>query len=70
VLEYYPKFKGNKVIMEFKKYICIVCGLIYDEAEGWPEDDIAPGTKWADVPEDWECPDCGVTKEEFELLEE
>nr|AAX78075.1 unknown protein [synthetic construct] len=56
--------------MEYRKYICIVCGLIYDEAEGWPEDGIEPGTRWEDVPEDWECPDCGVSKDEFELLEE
>ena len=43
-----------------KKWQCVVCGLIYDEAEGWPEDGIEPGTKWEDVPEDWVCPDCGV----------
>ena len=36
-----------------KKWQCVVCGLIYDEAEGWPEDGIEPGTKWEDVPEDW-----------------
>ncbi len=47
---------------------CIVCGLIYDEKEGWPDDGIAPGTKWADVPDDWMCPDCGVGKEDFELI--
>ena len=47
---------------------CIVCGLIYDEKEGWPDDGIAPGTKWADVPDDWTCPDCGVGKEDFELI--
>ncbi len=52
------------------KWECIVCGLIYDEAEGWPDDGIAPGTKWEDVPEDWLCPDCGVGKEDFELIEE
>ncbi len=52
------------------KWECIVCGLIYDEKEGWPDDGIAPGTKWEDVPEDWLCPDCGVGKEDFELLEE
>jgi rubredoxin-NAD+ reductase len=52
------------------KYECIVCGLIYDEKQGWPDDGIAPGTRWADVPEDWLCPDCGVGKEDFELLEE
>lgn len=52
------------------KYECIVCGLVYDEKEGWPDDGIAPGTRWEDVPEDWLCPDCGVGKEDFELLEE
>lgn len=53
---------------EFKKYICVVCGFIYDEAEGWPEDGIEPGTRWDDVPETWMCPDCGVTKDDFEEL--
>ncbi len=52
-----------------KVWECIVCGLIYDEAKGWPEDGIAPGTAWADVPEDWLCPDCGVGKEDFEMVE-
>jgi rubredoxin-NAD+ reductase len=52
------------------KWECIVCGLVYDEAKGWPEDGIEPGTKWEDVPEDWLCPDCGVGKEDFELIEE
>ncbi len=52
------------------RWECIVCGLVYDEKEGWPDDGIAPGTRWEDVPEDWLCPDCGVGKEDFELLEE
>ncbi|MCB1678602.1 MAG: FAD-dependent oxidoreductase [Halioglobus sp.] len=52
------------------KWECIVCGFVYDEKEGWPDDGIAPGTRWEDVPEDWLCPDCGVGKEDFELLEE
>ena len=42
-----------------KKYQCIVCGYIYDEALGAPEDGIAPGTAWADVPENWACPSAG-----------
>ncbi len=50
-----------------KKWQCIVCGLIYDEAEGWPDDGIAPGTV-EDVPEDWLCPDCGVGKSDFEMI--
>jgi rubredoxin-NAD+ reductase len=51
------------------KWECIVCGWIYDEVTGDPENDVAPGTKWEDVPEDWLCPDCGVGKEDFELIE-
>jgi rubredoxin---NAD+ reductase len=47
---------------------CIVCGYIYDEAKGDPEHGVAPGTKWADVPESWLCPDCCVGKEDFELV--
>jgi rubredoxin len=52
-----------------KKWQCVVCGLIYDEAEGWPDDGIAAGTAWQDVPADWQCPDCGVGKEDFEMIE-
>jgi rubredoxin---NAD+ reductase len=52
-----------------KKWRCLVCDIIYDEAEGWPDDDIAPGTRWEDVPEDWVCPYCGVGKEDFEMVE-
>jgi rubredoxin len=55
---------------EFKKYECVICGYIYDEALGIPDDGIAPGTKWADIPEDWECPDCGISKLDFDLYEE
>ncbi|MEP5766406.1 MAG: rubredoxin [Halieaceae bacterium] len=55
---------------DFKKYECVICGYIYDEAEGIPDDGIAPGTRWADIPEDWECPDCGISKFDFELYEE
>ena len=54
----------------WQKWECIVCGLIYDEALGWPDDGIPPGTRWEDVPEDWTCPDCGVGKSDFELLAE
>ena len=48
------------------RYICTVCGYVYDEAEGAPDSNIAAGTKWEDVPEDFVCPLCGVGKEEFE----
>ena len=48
------------------KYVCSICGYIYDEATGIPEAGIAPGTKWEDLPDDWVCPICGATKAEFE----
>lgn len=48
-----------------KQYICSVCGFVYDEAAGIPEDGIAAGTVWADIPEDWVCPLCGAAKSEF-----
>ena len=52
------------------KYECVVCGYIYDESKGDPDEGFAPGTKWEDKPDDWLCPDCGVGKEDFELLED
>lgn len=55
---------------EYKKYECVICGFIYDEAEGLPDDGFPPGTLWADIPEDWECPDCGIAKSEFDLYVE
>jgi rubredoxin len=55
---------------DFKKYECVICGFIYDEAEGLPDDGIPPGTLWDAIPEDWECPDCGISKADFDLLEE
>ena len=48
-----------------KKYICEVCGYVYDEEIGDIENGIEPGTEWEDVPEDYLCPLCGVGKEEF-----
>ena len=47
------------------KYVCNVCGYIYDEVEGDPDNGINPGTKWEDLPADFTCPLCGVGKEEF-----
>ena len=48
------------------KYVCTVCGYGYDEAKGDPENGVAPGTKWEDVPSDWTCPLCGVGKDDFD----
>lgn len=51
-----------------QKYQCVMCGFVYDEAVGWPEDGIAAGTRWQDVPEDWYCPDCGSGKGDFIMV--
>lgn len=52
-----------------KKYECKVCGYIYDEAVGDPDNGIAAGTKWEFLPDDWTCPTCGVPKSEFEEIQ-
>lgn len=50
------------------KYVCTVCGYTYDEKAGDPDSNIAPGTTWEEVPEDFVCPVCGVDKSMFEAL--
>ena len=54
---------------DYKLFRCIQCGFEYDEALGWPEDGIAAGTRWDDIPDDWSCPDCGAAKADFEMVE-
>ena len=54
---------------DYRCWRCILCGWIYEEALGVPEDGIAPGTRWEDVPESFVCPDCGAMKIDFELME-
>jgi rubredoxin len=54
---------------DFKQWVCVICGWIYDEAAGLPEEGLAPGTRWADVPAGWRCPLCDVGKEDFALVE-
>ena len=49
-----------------KKYVCTICGYVYDEAKGDPDNGIAPGTKWEDVAEDFVCPLFGADKDVFE----
>jgi rubredoxin len=51
-----------------KKYQCTVCGYVYDEEKGCPDQGIAPGTKWEDVPDNFVCPECGAAKDAFELM--
>jgi rubredoxin len=52
-----------------QKYECIACGYIYDPEKGDPTQDIAPGTAFEDLPDDWVCPDCGVGKDMFEPMD-
>ena len=52
-----------------RTYMCLICGFIYDEAAGLPEEGIPPGTRWEAVPVNWVCPECGARKEDFELVE-
>lgn len=54
--------------MNNETWMCLICGWMYDEAEGVPADGIAAGTKWADVPMNWVCPECGARKEDFEMV--
>jgi len=52
-----------------KQWECIICGFIYDEALGLSGEGIVAGTKWNDIPDDWLCPDCGVAKSDFVMVE-
>ena len=55
--------------MQYKKYMCVVCGWIYDEELGAPDEGLAPGTRWEDVPDTWVCQDCMAPREDFEMVE-
>ena len=60
-----PEVQENTKEETGMKYVCDVCGWEYDEEEGYPEGGIAPGTKWEEVSEDFECPLCSVGKDQF-----
>lgn len=64
------EFINYKSETNMKKYVCDVCGYIYDPVVGDPENGIEPGTSFEDIPEDWVCPLCGVGKDEFSVVEE
>lgn len=55
--------------VQYKTWMCLICGYVYDEAAGAPDEGLAPGTRWEDVPINWTCPECGARKEDFELVE-
>ena len=60
---------GHHTALNMKKYMCVICGFEYDEEQGLPDEGIPPGTKWEDVPLNWKCPECGASKEDFEMIE-
>lgn len=63
----YPNLMTEK--QDFKTWMCLICGFVYDEAAGIPEEGIPPGTRWEDVPMNWTCPECGARREDFEMVE-
>ncbi len=63
------KTQINYVGAELRVWYCVVCGFIYDESIGLPEEGIAAGTLFEDIPNDWVCTDCGVSKADFVLME-
>ena len=52
----------------YRQFECVICGHVYDEAEGDPDSGLPPGTRFEDIPDDWECPVCGVSKKDYEEL--
>jgi rubredoxin len=61
--------RGLCAMSEFKEYVCVVCGFVYSEADGLPDEGFPPGTRWEDIPANWVCPECGAAKEDFEMVE-
>lgn len=53
----------------FLVWQCRTCGFVYEEEFGAPEEGLAPGTRWRDVPDTWKCPSCGTAKSEFDMIE-
>jgi rubredoxin len=53
----------------YKEYVCVVCGFVYSEADGLPDEGFPSGTRWEDIPANWVCPECGAAKEDFEMVE-
>ena len=64
-----PMPPNDSAAAEFRVWMCAICGVVYREQDGWPEEGIAPGTRWADVPDEWICPECGAGKSDFEMTE-
>jgi rubredoxin len=56
-------------VIDYKSWVCVICGWVYNEEEGLPDEGIAAGTRFADIPDDWRCPLCDVGKGEFAVVE-
>ncbi len=66
-----PLYPNDNLMMEKKDlgtWMCLICGFIYDEAAGLPDEGIPAGTRWEDIPMNWTCPECGARKEDFEMI--
>jgi rubredoxin len=67
--DFFPDMQMTESQVQYKTWMCLICGWVYDEAAGLPEEGIAPGTRWEDVPMNWTCPECGARKDDFEMVE-
>ncbi len=56
-------------VVEFKSWVCLICGWTYNEEEGLPDEGLPAGTRFADIPADWRCPLCDVGKDDFVVVE-
>lgn len=54
----------------YRRYQCRYCSHVYDEALGDPDTGLKPGTRYEDIPADWQCPECGATKDDYDLIED
>lgn len=58
----------NVEARQYQTWMCLICGWVYHEELGDQESGLEPGTRWEDVPADWMCPDCGVGKDDFQMV--
>jgi rubredoxin len=58
----------SELAIEYRTWMCLICGYIYDEASGDPKAGIQPGTRWEAIPDAWRCPECDVPKSDFEMV--
>jgi rubredoxin len=62
------KYSYKERYLNMKTWVCLICGWVYDEEVGAPEDGIPAGTRWEDVPLNWMCPECDARKDDFEMM--